>query len=513
MNLRTIVGTTHHTEIGKLYLTFAAINFFIAGLFALLMRIELISPGATITDAATYTSLFTTHGTVMIFLVVFPIGAGFGNYLVPSLIGAKDMYWPRWNSAGFWLLIPAAFFIYTGFSDTGWTAYQPLAGSIFNPSRSVDFWLIGVLLAGVSSLIASMNFIVTIITLRRPEITWTNMDLFSWSIFLTAILQLFALPIISGALVLTLADRLLGTGIFAVGGTGGPVLWQHLFWAYSHPAVYIMIMPAFGLTSLMISRFAQKEAFGYSSMVLALIAITTLSFFVWGHHMYTIGMSTEVNDFFVAMTFVIAVPSGIKTFNWILTMYGARIKLEAPMLFAQGFLVGFIVGGITGIVLNILPLDLVFHDTHFVVGHFHMIAVGGIASIMISMTYYLFPEFSGRMYNRKLAFWHFILWFVGFVLTFTSMMIVGALGMPRRYFDYSNDNWIIWNQLATLGAFLIAIGTVIFVINMIYSWFKGESAGDNPFNLEVGSNHPLEEIERNGGEKSLAINATTPDQA
>ncbi|MHA2369464.1 MAG: cytochrome c oxidase subunit I [Candidatus Hodarchaeales archaeon] len=494
-NWKNLVGTTHHTEIGKLYLGFAAINFFIAGIFALLMRIELINPGPTITDADTYTSIFTTHGTVMIFLVVFPIGAGFGNYLVPSLIGARDMYWPRWNSAGFWLLIPAAFFIYTGFSDTGWTAYQPLAGSIFNPSRSVDFWMLGVLLAGLSSLIASINFIITIIALRRPETTWTNMDLFSWSIFLTAILQLFALPIISGALVFALADRLFGTGIFVTGGTGGPILWQHLFWAYSHPAVYIMVLPAFGLTSLMISRFAQKEIFGYKSMVLSLLTITAFSFFVWGHHMYTVGLSANVNDFFVAMTFIIAVPSGIKTFNWILTMYGAKIKLEAPMLFAQGFLVGFIVGGITGIMLNILPLDLVFHDTHFVVGHFHMIAVGGIVSIMIAMIYYLYPELSGRMYNRKLAFWHFILWFVGFVVTFNSMMIVGALGMPRRYFDYSNDNWTIWNQLATFGAILMAIGTLIFIINLGYSWFRGEIAGNNPFGFERGLTDPLETLE------------------
>ncbi|MFQ5979312.1 MAG: cbb3-type cytochrome c oxidase subunit I [Candidatus Heimdallarchaeota archaeon] len=495
MSLKNIVGTTHHTEVGKLYLGFAALNFIIAGFFALLMRIELISPGETITDAETYASLFTTHGTTMIFLVVFPLGAGFGNYLVPRLIGAKDMYWPRWNSAGFWLLIPGAFFIYSAFHGPGfgWTAYQPLAGSIEN--NSVTYWMIGVLFAGVSSLIASINFIVTIITLKKPEITWTKMDLFSWSIFLTAVLQLFALPIITAGLIFALSDRLFDTAIYAKGGIGGPILWQHLFWAYSHPAVYIMVLPAFGLTSLLISRFAQKEIFGYMSMLISLLAITALSFFVWGHHMYTLGLSTEVNDFFIAMTFIITVPSGIKTFNWILTMYGARIKFEAPMLFSQGFLVGFVIGGITGVALNILPLDLVFHDTHFVVGHFHMVAVGGISSTMIAMTYYLYPEITGKMYNRTLAFWHFVLWFIGFFVTFNSMMIVGALGMPRRYFDYSNDGWTIWNQLATLGAILMAISILIFIINLVYSLFKGQAAGENPFNLSQGTGNPLEEIE------------------
>ncbi|MFX1512553.1 MAG: cbb3-type cytochrome c oxidase subunit I, partial [Promethearchaeota archaeon] len=377
---RTLLGTTNHAEIGLLYIVFAMVNFVLAGLLAMLIRIELISPGQTIIDSDTYSMSFTIHGTVMIFLAVFPLGLGLGNYLVPKWIGAKDLYWPRLNNTAFWMMIPSAFFIYAGRSTVGWTAYPPLSAIA---DFSVDFWILGLLLSGVSSLIGNVNLLMTIIAMRKPEITWSNMDLFSWSIFYTSVIQVFALPIITSGLVMLLLDRVVSTTFFTVGGYSGPLLWQHLFWSYSHPAVYVIILPWMGLTSVLISKFAQNEVFGYKGMVASMFVITVLGYFVWGHHMFTsygIGPDVVFNYLFNFTTFLIAIPSGIKTFNWVLTMYGGNIKLEAPLLFPIGFIFGFVIGGISGVFLNILPIDMVVHDTYFVVGHFHMIALGGVVS-------------------------------------------------------------------------------------------------------------------------------------
>ncbi|MFX0091734.1 MAG: cbb3-type cytochrome c oxidase subunit I [Candidatus Hodarchaeota archaeon] len=485
-NFRTLFGTTHHTDIGLLYIAFSIVNLIIAGLLGLLIRIELFFPGPTIVSAPVYTQIFTNHGVAMIFLVVFPLGAGFGNYLVPTLIGAKDMYLPRWNNAAFWMLIPGALFIYLGMTNVGWTGYTPL--SIF-ANMSVDFWIIGLVIIGFSTLASSVNFIVTIIAMRSPEVTWQKLDLFSWSILIMAGIQLFATPIITSGLVMLLMDRVLSTTFFtAAPGFGGPLLWQHVFWAYSHPAVYIMILPAMGMTSVLISKFSRNEIFGYSSMVLSMLAIALLGFMVWGHHMYTVGIETDINEFFNAMTFIIAVPSGIKTFNWLLTMYGGKIKVEPPFLFSMGFLIGFLFGGITGVMLNIIPLDIVVHDTYFVVGHFHMIVGAAAVSSLIGMIYYLYPTMTGKMYNRRLGFLHFVLWIVGAVLSFGVMMIMGILGFPRRYYDYSNfaivEILTVLNQITTLGAFLMALGFAIFFLNLIVSLRTGKPAGDDPFGLK-----------------------------
>jgi cytochrome c oxidase subunit 1 len=491
-NLRTLLGTTNHVEIGKLYIAFALVNFVIAGILALIIRIELAFPGATIVDANQYSIIFTAHGTAMIFLVVFPLGAGFGNYLVPTLIGAKDMYWPRWNNAAFWMLLPSSILLYFGETSVGWTLYTPLSLEEFG--IGVDTWILGVLIAGVSSLVSAINFIMTIVTMRQDDISWLKLDLFSWAIMCTSIIQLCATPLITTGLAILLSDRVLGTTFLSALGFGiGPFLWQHVFWSYSHPAVYIMVLPAMGLTSLLVSKFSQNEIFGYKSMVGSMIMITFLGFFVWGHHQYTVyGASVDAvtTTFFNSLTFIIAVPSGVKTFNWLLTMWGGSIKFEVPLIFPMGFIIGFVIGGITGVWLNIIPIDIVVHDTAFIVGHFHMIIIGGAVTTIFGAFYNFFPEMTGKMYNRKLAWIHCFAWIIGVLITFLAMMVVGLLGMPRRYFDYSSflnvSMFAFWHLVATVGAFLMAFSIAVFLVNIIYSTFvRKEPAGDDPFNLYI----------------------------
>ena len=488
-NWRTILGTTNHAEIGILYILFAIINLVIAGCLALIIRTELAFPGQTVVDAETYSILFTAHGTAMIFMVIFPIGAGFANYLVPTLIGAPDMYWPRWNTAAFWMLVPAGLLLYFGQSTVGWTLYTPLSSQAWG--IGVDTWIIGVLVAGVSSLASAINFLMTIITMRKPGLTWRKLDLFSWSIISTSIIQLCATPLITTGLALLLSDRVLGTEFFTALGDGvGSFLWQHVFWSYSHPAVYIMILPAMGLTSLMVSKFSRKEIFGYTSMVVSMMVITFIGFLVWGHHQYTLyGAATDAvtTTFFSMLTSLIAIPSGIKTFNWLLTMWGGRLKFEVPLIFPVGFLIGFVIGGITGVWLNIIPIDIVVHDTAFVVGHFHMIIIGGALTAIMGATYNYFPEITGKMYHRGLAWIHCFGWIGGVFITYNSMMIAGLLGMPRRYFDYSTfetvDVLAFWNLLATIGAFIMAFSVLFMIINFVYSYRSGPIAGDDPFEL------------------------------
>jgi cytochrome c oxidase subunit 1 len=498
MKLKRLFGTTNHADIGKLYIAFSLINFVISGLLALIIRIELAFPGRTIIDEEMYSIIFTAHGTTMIFLVIFPIGVGFGNFLVPTLIGAKDMYWPRWNNAAFWMLLPASFLLYLGETSVGWTLYTPLSLEGFG--IGVNTWIVGVLIAGVSSLVSAINFILTIATMRKDGLNWLDLDLFSWSILMASIMQFLAIPLITTGLAFLLSDRILGTTFYSALGYGaGAFLWQHVFWSYSHPAVYIMVLPAFGLMSLLVSKFSRNEIFGYKSMVGSMIMITILGFFVWGHHQYTIyGASSDAitTVFFNFLTFIIAVPSGIKTFNWLLTMWGGRIKFEVPLVFPVGFIVGFVIGGITGVWLNIIPIDIVVHDTYFVVGHFHLIIIGGAVTATLGGFYNFFPEMTGKMYERKLAWIHCFSWITGVIITFFAMMIVGLLGMPRRYFDYSTflnvELYAFWHSIATLGAFLMAFSVSVFLFNIFFSLFiRKEPAGDDPFglaNMEKRSN-------------------------
>lgn len=501
--LKSFIASTYHKDIGILYVIFALTNFSIGGLLALLMRIELAAPGPTLLSPNEYESLFTAHGLIMIFLAIFPLGAAFANYLVPLLIKAKDLYWPRWNNIAFWMLVPAAILMYLGLLSSeglGWTMYAPL--SVIQLGNQ-DFFIIGLIIAGVSAVIASLNFIMTIFFMRAPGLSLRKLDLFAWAMVFVSFIQIFATPIFTTGLVMLLLARNTGAEFFGFIPTvdlHGPILWQHIFWAYSHPAVYIMIIPAMGLESLIVSKFSRNRIFGYESMVISLFAISFIGFVVWGHHMYTTGIiPSEILDF-TLMTYVIAVPSGIKVFNWIATFHASRIKMEVPLLFALAFIFGFVIGGLMGVMLNLVPLDIQFQDTYFVVSHFHYIVLGGTISIVMGAIYYILPYHTGRFYHRKLALWHFILWTLGFTLTFGAMMILGTLGMPRRYFDWSNlqnANWMtVFNFLATIGAFIMAIAFLMFVYNIYWTFKKGPKVADpnDPFELGDGLylNAPIE---------------------
>ena len=445
----------------------------------------------------------------MIFMAIFPLSTAFGNYLVPTLIKAKDLYWPRWNNIAFWMLVPAAILMYIGLLSSnglGWTLYPPL--SVLTPGDQ-DLFLIGLIIAGVSAVIAAINFIMTVFFMRGPGLPIKKLDLFAWAIVFTSFIQLFATPIITVGVVMLLLSRNVGAMYFAPGFAfipmadsvlHGPILFQHVFWAYSHPAVYIMVVPSLGLEWLIFSIFSRNKIFGYESMIISLFAISFIGFVVWGHHMYTTGIiPSEVLDF-TLMTYVIAIPSGIKVFNWIATFHASRIKFEAPLFFALAFIFGFVIGGLTGVMLNVVPLDVQFQDTYFVVSHFHYIVLGGVISIIMGTIYYILPYHTGKMYHKKIALWHFILWTVGFTLTFGAMMILGTLGMPRRYFDYTNlqnANWMtILNQLATIGAFIMAIAFLLFIYNIFWTFTKGPKVADpnDPFELGDGLylNAPLE---------------------
>lgn len=487
-SFRSILGTTDHKMIGKMYLAFAAVNFVLSGLLALIIRLELVNPGKDIVNSGDWGTLFTTHGVAMIFLVIFPLGAAVGNYLLPLMLKADDLYWPRWNNIAFWMLVPGAFFIWVGLPDFGWTGYTPLSTEPAN--ASVNMWIIGLLILGVSSVAAAVNFIVTIALKRSKDISWLQMDLFSWSIFWTSLIQVLATPIITTGLVMLLLDRNAGSGFFSFSEVNGSILWQHVFWAYSHPAVYIMILPAMGLTSLLISKFTRRPIFGHVSMIVSMGVITLIGFLVWGHHMFTTGVIPGVVISFTAMTYVITVPSGIKTFNWVASLYGGNIKLTVPMLFAISFVLGFILGGFTGVFVNIVPIDVVLHDTYWVVGHFHYIVLGGSVSAAFGAFYYLLPHMTGRMYHRQMAFWQFVTWTLGFLMTFGAMAVLGTLGMPRRYYDYAdlpNAGFLqLFHQIATVGAFLMAFSFLILLINILWTILKGPEAGDDPFNLNEG---------------------------
>ena len=490
-DLRRLFGTTNHEEIGLLYLFFALINFCIALDFGVIMRVELLAPGEQFLSPQLYSSMFSTHGTIMIFFVIFPATAGFANYIMPKLIGAKDLYWPRWNNAAFWLLVPASLLVWSAFANAGWTVYTPYSTQYTN--TNVTFWTMGVLLGGVSSMIGAMNLILTIIAMRDENITWKNLDLFSWSIIFSQLIQLFATPMVALGLIMILFDRMIGTNFLSptlrFGDLNGPVLFQNLFWGYGHPAVYIIMLPAMGLASMLIATFSQNKIFGYKAMVWSMGAIMFLGFYVWAHHMFTIGASTFFLSFFMLATLLIALPSGVKTFNWLLTMEGGKIRFEAPFLFSLGFIISFVFGGLSGVFNAIVPLDLVVHDTYWIVGHFHMIIVGGAASPMIGTMYYLYPHITKRMYNKKLALWHWILWTVGTLTMYGTMHVLGLLGMPRRYFDYSiiaqtNPLVATLQIIVSIGAFIIFLSVILWIYNFAVSLKNGEPVGDNPFNLD-----------------------------
>ena len=484
--------TVDHKDIGILYGTFALTTFVWAGVNILLMRTELLTPEEFIMGPDFYNALLTSHGLTMLFLFATPMIAAFGNYFVPLLIGADDMAFPRINAIAFWLLPPATLLIWGGFflapldigitaSKTSWTMYTPLSAELPNPG--VDLMLLGLHLSGISTTMGAINFIATILTERSDEVGWPDLDIFSWTMLTQSAIILFAFPILGSALVMLLLDRNFGTTFFTVEG-GSPILWQHLFWFFGHPEVYILVLPPMGLISLILPRFAGRKLFGFKFIVYSTLAIGVLSFGVWAHHMFSTGIDPRLRASFMAVSLAIAVPSAVKVFNWITTMWNGRIRLAAPMLFCIGFVSNFIIGGVTGVFLASVPVDLLLHDTHYVVGHFHYIVFGAIGFGLFAGIYYWFPMFTNRMYQGRLAHWHFWLSFVGANIVFFALMLLGYDGMPRRYATYL-PRFLTLNQVATFGAYLIGVGQVIFVWNMAQSWSEGPQVDDaDPWDLE-----------------------------
>ena len=486
--------TVDHKDIGILYGAYALVVFAVGGIMVMIMRLELLFPAEDFITTGFYNSLLTSHGITMLFLFGTPIIAAFGNYFVPLLIGADDMAFPRINAIAFWLLPPGALLVWGGFlipgiapAQTSWTMYAPL--SVEQPHLGADLMIIGLHLTGVSATMGAINFIATIFTERADDVSWANLDIFSWTMLTQSGLILFAFPLLGSALVMLLLDRNLGTVFFAVEG-GSPILWQNLFWFFGHPEVYILVLPPMGLVSYIIPRFAGRKLFGFKFVVYSTLAIGVLSFGVWAHHMFTTGLDPRLQASFMAVSLAIAIPSAVKTFNWITTMWNGKIKLATPMLFCIGFVANFIIGGVTGVFLAAVPVDRLLHDTYYVVGHFHYVIMGAIAFAIFAGIYYWFPIYTGRMYQKSLAKMHFWLTMIGTNLTFFGMLILGYLGMPRRYATYNIaigplDAITLLHQLATVGAVVLLIGQIIFVWNIVSSWREGRRVENgDPWNLK-----------------------------
>ena len=485
--------TVDHKDIGLLYGTFGLIAFVVGGLMVVVMRLELLNPGQTLISNTFYNSLLTSHGITMLFLFGTPILAAFANYLVPLLIGADDMAFPRINAIAFWLLPPAALLIWAGFfplgdiipAQTAWTMYTPLStgtGLGNQGNAGVDLFLLGLHLSGVSATMGSINFIATIFTERGDNVSWANLDIFSWTILTQSGLILFAFPLLGSALVMLLFDRNFGTTFFA--GEGGAMLWQHLFWFFGHPEVYILVLPPMGIISYVIPRFAGRRLFGFKFVVYSTLAIGVLSFGVWAHHMFATGMDPRLRASFMAVSLAIAIPSAVKTFNWITTMWNGRVRLTTPMLFCIGFVSNFIIGGVTGVFLASIPIDLVLHDTYYVVGHFHYVVMGAIAFAGFAGLYYWYPLYTGRMYQKTLGKMHFWLSMIGTNITFFAMILLGYGGMPRRYANYL-PQFATLHQVATLGALILLAGQIIFVWNFVQSWLEAPKIDDgDPWDLK-----------------------------
>jgi cytochrome c oxidase subunit I len=494
LRLHDMVVTTDHKKLGLMYIGAGLVFFIIAGLLASIMRLQLAAPNNGVISPQVFNRLFTMHGTTMVFLVGMPILAGMMNYLIPLMIGARDMAFPRLNAFGFWMFFFGGLLLYFSYlaapgitgagsaPDVGWFAYSPLTARAFSRGHSTDYWVLSLLLSGVGSIVSAINVIATAVSLRCKGMTMMRLPLFVWLSIVTSFMILLALAPLSAAQIMLLLDRFLGARFFDTQAGGSAVLWQHFFWIFGHPEVYILIIPAFACLSEIIPVFSRKPIFGYSIMVAAVVMIAFISMGVWAHHMFTIGMTSMGSIFFATSTFLVAVPTGIKIFNWLGTMYGGKLRFEPPMLFCIGFLFQFLIAGLTGVMLGVAPFDWQLHDSYFVVAHFHYTLVGGFLFGIFAGIYYWYPKAVGRMLDRRLGVWHFWLIAIGFHLTFDPQHFAGFLGMPRRIYTYEEGRgWEIYNLISSVGVALQAAGIMCFVVNLVRSYMKGEPAGEDPW--------------------------------
>jgi cytochrome c oxidase subunit 1 len=488
------VVTVDHKRLGVMYVVSWLLFLVVAGLEASTMRLQLAWSGLHVVPPGTFNQLFTMHGTTMVFLVGIPIVFGFANYLVPLMIGARDLAFPRLNAFGFWAFLFGGLLLYFSFlggeglygggsaPDVGWFAYAPLTGRAFSPGNSTDYWNLSILVMGFGTVATSINLIATTLTMRCRGMTLGRLPLYVWMMLVVSGMTVIALPPLSAAQIMLLLDRFLGAHFFDTQGGGSAIMWQHFFWFFGHPEVYILMVPGFAFVSEIIPVFSRKVIFGYPMVVAASVAIGLLAMSVWAHHMFAVGMGAPLNSAFAASTMLIAVPTGIKIFNWVATMYGGRIRFATPMLFACAFLFQFLCAGLTGIMLSVVPFNWQVTDTYFVVAHFHYVLVGGLVFTIFGAIYYWFPKVTGRLLSERLGRWHFWLFVVGFNVTFLPMHWLGMMGMPRRIYTYPADRgWDFWNLVASIGVVFQAAAILVFVVNVVLALRRGERAGDDPW--------------------------------